>query len=201
MQKAETSERVQVADIEVSRAKFHAEYSQFRENEARYNSRGIFCYRAAFPDLYFVFISQKIAPPPILFAIKVNYTNYDAEALSVQCVHPFTGAVLTKVQVPVRFWQKSSTGAMDILQGMDSMPAFFCIPGTNEYHNHHHHTGDSWFLYRSRGEGKLDFILDVIYNYSIPAIKCLQFTVDATAARILQNNEHLLQFNQVAPAV
>ncbi len=48
--------------------------------------------------------------------------------------------------------------------------AFLCIPGIREYHNHPAHTDNPWLNHRTRGEGKLSFILDQLFNHCIPYI-------------------------------
>ncbi len=57
-----------------------------------------------------------------------------------------------------------------LMSGVNERP-FFCIPGVREYHNHPAHTGNPWLLHRTKGEGKLAFLLDQLYIHSIPFIK------------------------------
>jgi hypothetical protein len=54
--------------------------------------------------------------------------------------------------------------------GPDTIP-FLCIRGVREYHRHPAHTGDSWLLHRTRGEGTLDSILSAIHQHGCSTVK------------------------------
>jgi hypothetical protein len=133
--------------------------------------------------LDFVFTAPKLTPSSIVFAVGIDFTNYDAEPLSIKFINPFTGELVLRKEVPIRFNQVSLPDQVqnhipvqfqikqqDLLQGGPEDIPFFCIRGVREYHSNPAHTGDSWFLYRKSGIGTLNFLLDQLYNYSLPQI-------------------------------
>lgn len=166
----ETKLSIQVADPEVSKNKFEAEINRYNDIERSYRAKGIICTKVSFPDIFLIFAIPKAKTPIIAFSVKINFTNYDYEPPSVVFLNPFTEELVRRDQVPIGFLQVNKSNPfqpVDLLQGGGNMIPFFCIPGVREYHNHPAHSGDSWFLYRTRGEGTLLFIIDQLYNYSV----------------------------------
>jgi hypothetical protein len=185
----EYKQPIQVADPQVSKRKFEEQISKFKNVEVNYRERGILCSKLSYPDAYFIFAIPKLNPYPIAFAVRINFSNYDVEPPSVSFINPFTEQLLKREQIPIMFIQLNQTNPLqpqDLLQGMGEIAPFFCIPGIKEYHDHPAHSGDSWFLYRTRGEGELLFILDQLYNHSIPMSKGFQVNVLAQIMRIQQ---------------
>ncbi|WP_317898931.1 putative metal-binding protein [Aurantibacillus circumpalustris] len=185
----EYKEREQVTDLDVTRSKFDSEIANYKAVESIYSAKGILCNRIAFPDVYFVFAIPKLTPSPIAFSIKINFANYDFEPPSVVFVHPFTQALVKRDQIPLLFLQIGPNNPfqpLDLVQGQGEMVPFLCIPGIHEYHNHPAHSGDSWFLHRTKGEGKLIFILDQLYNHSIKTVKDYQYIVQTTNMKVQQ---------------
>lgn len=188
----EPSKTIQIVDPQVTKQKFDAELKTFEIVEERYLRKGIICHRISYPDIYFLFAIPRFTPYPIAFAIKVNFANYDFEAPSVVFVNPFTNELLKREQIPIAFIQVNNLlQPQDLLQGVGDIIPFFCIPGVREYHNHAAHSGDSWFLHRTKGEGTLLFILDQLYNHSIPISKGYLASFITTTIRI--NQEILVQ--------
>jgi hypothetical protein len=62
---------------------------------------------------------------------------------------------------------------------------FMCLQGTLEYHSHPQHNGDSWDLYRYRGEGTSFFILENIWKYCINTIKKFSFQLRIDSPQVL----------------
>lgn len=185
----EYKEPIQIADPEVSKKKFEDQINKFKIVESTYRKRGIICTKISYPEAYFIFAIPKLIPYPIAFAVKINFSNYDVEPPSVVFINPFTEQIVKREQIPIAFIQVNQVNLFqpqDLLQGMGDITPFFCIPGIKEYHDHPAHSGDSWFLYRKRGEGELLFILDQLYNHSIPMSAGFQVNVLAQAMRIQQ---------------
>jgi hypothetical protein len=167
---------LQYTDPVVTRLKYDRELDAFARLETDWRAKGVFKVRERFPQVEFIFTSAKLSPAAVVYCVQVDFTNYDTEPLSIRFIDPFTGARLTRGQIPINFWQVNvpqnfqpgmQLVPLDLLQGQQNEHPFMCIRGVREYHHHPAHTGDSWFLYRKRGEGTLGFILDQLYNYSI----------------------------------
>lgn len=162
------AEEVQFVDPEVSKRKFKEELGKFEKAKQHYRDLGVVLIEQAYPDAHFAFVATSLWPPPIVFAVKINFINYDVWPLSVKFVHPITLAPLKGSQMLTPFPRRleGSPQPQFLLQAqIDDIP-FLCIPGIREYHQHTLHTGDSWFLYRKNGgEGSLCFILDNIQLY------------------------------------
>ena len=188
----EYNESLQVCDPEVTKIKFASEVSKFKAVENIYRAKGIICSKIFFPDIYFIFAIPKLTPPLIAYSVRINFVNYDSEPPSVVFVNSFTEELVRRDQVPIAFIQVNKNNPfqpIDLLQGNGDMVPFFCIPGIREYHNHSAHSGDSWFLYRTRGEGSLLFILDQLYNYSIGISKGYQIVLNLAAFNLQVQQE------------
>lgn len=167
----------QYVDVNVSRRKFDFELNQFLDLKESNRKRGIILLDASFPNIYLAFSSIRLNPSPIVFAVMINYDNYDLEPLSVQFINPFSyEPIKFSIHVGSQFLRKISDNQQPqpLLQQNNGKPPFICIPGVREYHNHPGHTGDNWLLHRNRGEGTLGFIVDKLYDYGISAIACYQ---------------------------
>lgn len=189
----EYKEPIQITDPEVTRKKFSDEVTKFRAVENKYRAKGMLCLEVNFPSVYFLFSIPKLVPYPIVFSTRINFTNYDVEPPSIVFINPFTRELLRREQIPIHFIQMNSNNPLqpqELLQGSGDMIPFFCIPGVKEYHDHPAHSGDPWFLYRTKGEGTLLFILDQLYNYSIPSAK--GFLVNANIPMVRINQEIIL---------
>jgi hypothetical protein len=169
----------QYVDRVVSLEKFEREIDAFVQAKDSHRKRGIIFLDAEFPDIYIGFAAVKLTPPPLVFAVRINFDNYDFEPLSVVFVNPFTYEPLTQTtQVGTPFLRKIPNDMRPqqlLLQNQGKLP-FLCIPGIREYHNHPAHTGDSWFLYRKKGgEGSLGYLIEKIYEYGITSLVNYQF--------------------------
>ena len=191
----EYKELIQVADPEITKRKFEAELGKFKAVEEKYWKKGIICTKIAYPNIYFIFASPKLIPYPIAFSVRINFTNYDFEPPSVVFINPFTYEPVKREQIPIAFIQINPNNPLqvqDLLQGVGEVVPFFCIPGVKEYHDHPAHSGDSWFLYRTKGEGELLFIIDQLYNHSI-AITTSNFLINITVPTVRIQQEIKVQ--------
>ena len=171
---------LQSADPMVTQRKFEEELTTFHQNEAFWRSKGVFLVKSGFPDLEVLFTTPAIHPPSVVFCVRINFTNYDAEPLAVAFINPFTRELVRRKEIGIQFIQGSlffiegnpqpQLKHQDLLQGGPEDLPFFCMRGFREYHNNAVHTGDSWFLYRGEGIGTLHYVLDQLYCNSIPTI-------------------------------
>ena len=185
----ENKESLQITDPKVTKIKFETEISKFKAIEHKYWEKGIICTKILFPNVYFIFAVPKLIPYPIAFSVRINFINYDFEPPSVVFINPFTFELVKREQIPIAFIQINPNNFLqpqDLLQGLGDVVPFFCIPGIREYHNHPAHSGDSWFLYRKKGEGELLFILDQLYIHSIGLSKAFQVNLSMPLIRIQQ---------------
>jgi hypothetical protein len=186
----ETPEKKQFVDPAVTEVKFSKEIEEFKANENGFRKKGIICAQIGRFTIDLLFGVPHLTPAAVAFAITIDYSNWDVEPPSVIFIDPFSGRFLQREEIKVNLWQvpdKSAVsiqnnqllGVLDLLQpqGGDNMYPFVCIPGVKEYHQHAAHSGDSWMLYRSRGEGKLCVLIDQLYRHSIPYIAAYQLHI------------------------
>jgi len=169
----------QFVDQAVSAEKYNQELELFSQAKSINLKRGIILLDAQFPNVYIAFVATKLSPPPLVFAVKINFDNYDFEPPSVIFINPFTSEpLLQSAQVGIPFWRKISNNQapQQLLQQNQNALPFLCIPGVREYHKHPAHTGDSWFLHRkSGGEGSLGYLVEKLYEYGITSLGGYQF--------------------------
>lgn len=170
----------QVVDPQVSQEKYTSEVALFRQNYSEYRTRGILLLEESFPAIRLAFCSVKIRPYPILFAVCIDFTNYDLEPLSISFIDALTYAPILIQQMPHQFPRKISQVQQNmnlqplVIAQADNIP-FFCIPGVREYHRHPAHTGDNWFLHRGiAGEGTLGFLIEKLHQYGVAGINGIQ---------------------------
>jgi len=168
-------------DPKISRVKFEREVTQFREHVDIYHRRGVWLMDATFPNVFVVLVAVHPKPfPMVAFGVVVNFENYDVEPPSVQFVHPLTRAPLKKHELPHRMQRATPVvqngqfvgmQAQDLVQGWDEAMPFVCLQGVREYHKHPAHTGDSWWLYRKTGHGRLSNLLEILATYGIDSVR------------------------------
>jgi len=164
----------QFVDPSVSKAKFEHQVLEFRKVEADLWKRGCWIVKAEFPEVFALFGTPKLKPPSIVFAAIIDFTNYDMVAPSVRLVDPFTREPYTFGRLPTHLNRLSPPGNQGERMIQPLMQAsnpneipFLCIPGVREYHDNPGHTGDSWLLHRTNGEGTLFFIVEQLLKYGI----------------------------------
>jgi hypothetical protein len=165
---------MQVIDPVVSTRKFEDALQIFRNGERLQRSRGIFLMQAYFPDMIFLFAVPHLRPQPILFAVRINFYNYDLEPLSVRFVDPLTWEDLLLSPVPlcrkINHPDRQPEFPALVQKEPNGLP-FICVPGIREYHTHPAHTDDPWLGHRNvAGEGTLGFILDKLFEYGISPV-------------------------------
>lgn len=165
----------QVVDPAVSRAKFDREVEQFRRLEGMHRARGWWLMSAEFPVVQVAFATPNCRPVSIAVCVRIDFTNYDLWAPSVVFVDPFTSRPLALEEVGLPFGRMLPDGTVQpMLQGHPGRPAFLCLPGVREYHEHPAHDGDSWLLHRGKGEGGLFFLVDKISTYGSETVNSFQ---------------------------
>lgn len=184
----ESKEGIQYVDIEVTRKKFKKELDEFRELELEYRKRGVFLIEISDFKLRLLFSIPSLVPSPIAFSVELDYTNWDFEPPSLVLINPFTGIPLKGNEVGIQFlqWNNEAGIPQPLLVVADNIP-FLCIPGVREYHNHQHHSGDSWFLYRTKGEGKVCDLIEKLIKHSIALINGFSLQLNAVTPRLKIN--------------
>lgn len=179
----------QVVDPVVSMKKFEQETGQFCESAAIHRSRGIIMLDRRFPNIKIAFCSPQIKPFPIVFAVNIDFTNYDLEPLSVRFINPFSFELISHQELSHDFKRK--------INGINGQPQFqklclelhglpfICLPGIREYHEHPDHSNDPWLTHRGKGgEGTLGFIIDKLWEYGIQALNGFNIQINATIPQL-----------------
>lgn len=167
---------IQVVDPAVSKAKFEHEVKQFLDGKAIHRKRGVIVLECAFPNIKLGFCALQIRPVPFVFAVNINYTNYDMEPLSVKFIDPFTYDLIPIHMLSHQFRRKIGIANgkpqfQPLALGLPDGTPFICLPGVREYHNHPDHSNDPWLTHRGKGgEGTLGFIVDKLYQYGIVSL-------------------------------
>lgn len=164
---------LQVVEPAVSRAKFERELQAFRQLEEMHRQRGWWVRSAAFPLVEIAFLTPNCRPAAIAACVRIDFTNYDLWPPSVVFVDPFSGVALAENEIAVPFLRMTPSGPQRIVQGHAGRPAFLCLPGVREYHDHPAHSGDPWLLHRGSGEGGLQFLVDKISTYGSESVTAL----------------------------
>lgn len=194
----------QVTDPAVSRRKFDREVSQLRAIESTLVSRGFWIMSAEFPFVKVAFATANLKPRFIPFAVKVDFTDYDAQPLSISFVDPFDDHELlasemivplkrhvpfgpeVSIEISTQLGQQLVSLYQSYPQRPD-LPGFLCLPGTRAYHSHSAHSGDPWELHRATGEGSLFSLLNTIWCYGTAPIDRLSFQIGQIALSLDQS--------------
>jgi hypothetical protein len=177
----------QFVDPAVSRTKFASEIVSFHALADEYRRRGWFLLDAEFPRVVVLLTTPRLAPPAVVCAVALDYSNYDAVPPSVKLVHPFTLEPYKAKELPTALNKSLPAqtvplpggapgglqlmGAQPLMQSQspDDVP-FLCLAGVREYHDHPGHSGDAWELHRAAGAGRLVRLLDIIDRYGVEPI-------------------------------
>jgi hypothetical protein len=184
-------------DPAVSRAKFQREVDEFKAQQRTYHRRGVWLLDDTFPEVFLALMALKTPPfaAAALFGVLINFDNFDIEPPSIKFVHPITRQPLRAMDLPHPLPRvkrvkgpdgEPATGAngeplveqQPLLQADDiQRPGFICLQGVREYHAHPAHTGDSWWLYRGTGVGRLAYLVNILATYAIDPVEGLNFQV------------------------
>jgi hypothetical protein len=154
-----------------------------------YGRRGIWIVEASYPKVLAVFASPVLQPHAVLFGAELDFTNYDLEPPSVTLLDPFSRKPCIPPEAPVLVRMTPGPDGKPVPQPVlqyhgDGSKPFLCLPGTREYHSHPAHTGDSWLLHRSTGEGTLSFLVDKLHEFGVLPIKAFQFGIAIRVAGV-----------------
>jgi len=123
--------------------------------------------------------------PAVVCAIRLTYENYDLWPPSLTFIDAFTRQ---PARPHVRAFMPMGDGPRDVL--IDAHPdtglPFFCVAGIREYHSHPQHTGDSWLLHRSLGEGSVSTVCDRVWRYMARNVVGLGINIQALPGWPLQ---------------
>ena len=156
-----------VVDPEVTGLKLERELELWRENEETYRRRGWILLGRSELEVDIGFLGRLpigAQPVPAMTAcVRIDFTNFDLWAPSVEFIDPFTGEYLSP---PVQALVETYEGPRDLVvhSHPDTNRPFFCVPGIREYHEHPQHSGDSWLLHRETRDGSLATICDRIWR-------------------------------------
>lgn len=193
----------QFVDTRVTRTKFDREVSSFLKHSDNYRKEGIICLKVHFPIFEFalfgnqgrfqvnlppvtlngnVFIPETIVvntkAPILLFAIRIDYSNYDVVPPSLRIIDPLTSDLTKAVlYAPVIFPSQQDQNNLvhdqfkvqnqALLLEDNEGKLFVCLRGLREYHLHPDHSGDPWLLHRISNKGSIINILDQLQLYAV----------------------------------
>lgn len=176
----------QVVDPIVSQEKFNRELDAFKAIADFNRHRGVLLLNAQFPNVILAFNAYRVRPLVTVFAVRLNFINYDLEPPSVTFIDPLTERDLTANELNCDLLRNiSKSNAIDsvpnnsiqLLNLIQSHPPanipFVCLPGVREYHSHPAHTNDLWLNRRGKGEGSLGFIIDQLHKFGTEPINGL----------------------------
>lgn len=156
-----------VVDPEVTRLKLERELELWRENEQTYRKRGWILLGQRELEVDIGFLGRlpvgALHVPAMTACVRIDFTDFDLEPPSVEFIDPVTGEYTPP---PVQALVETDEGPRDLVvhSHPDTNRPFFCVPGIRQYHEHPQHSGDSWLLHRSTGEGSLATICDRIWR-------------------------------------
>lgn len=177
-----------LVDPAVSRFKFDQEVAKFRAREDDYASRGIWLLAARFPTAFAVLAARHTKPVMVPYGVLLDFRDYDLRPPSVRLTDPTTRRPYKASELGYKFLRTKITNApaegvpqrelQPLLVHFDEENPFICLPGIREYHNSSAHSGDSWLLHRSTGEGTLHFILENLWKYGVEPIRNPNYQIE-----------------------
>lgn len=176
-----------VVDPEVTRLKLERELELWHENEETYRRRGWFLLGRRELEVDIGFLARLpvgAQPIPTMTAcVRIDFTNFDVWAPSVEFIDPFTGDY---VSPPVQALVDTEEGPRDLVvhSHPETNRPFFCVPGIRQYHDHPQHSGDSWLLHRQTREGSLATICDRIWRAMARNLLGIQVNVQTMPGQV-----------------
>jgi hypothetical protein len=198
------------ADPAVVRRKVDRELTGYFARQDHYRARGIWVLQYDFPQVLVAFVAPACKPYPIApYGALFDLSNYDVEPPSIRFVNPFTREPLKRSEIATdlarfrvsplpqhvvgqdaqdgQIVPQMSGATRDLLlqaTSGDDEHSFVCLQGVREYHDNPAHTGDPWWLYRSKGAGSLLRLLDLLSRYGTEAIRGLQYNIQMQPAGV-----------------
>ena len=199
------SEDYQFVDEAVTRRKFEEEWTQFEALTDHYRHEGVLLLEKAYPNLSFAFVASHLSPQAIVFAVRINFINFDVWAPSVQFIDALTLQPILVPQLHTQLIRNLSTEGnlqhQPLVQAqMDQVP-FICFAGVREYHNHARHKDDSWLMHRCSGEGRLCFLLDNLALYGTSAIRGYSIQLHFGINGAMHNINYTIPHLQIPPSI
>lgn len=184
-------------DPAVSRSKFEGEVAEWKTHSTDHAKRGILLLASEHPKAFAAFALPILQPAQLLFGAELDFTNYDVWPPSVKFADPLTREPWPPgISSPVNVIMNNMLAGLFIRFRQDPIsenlfisenpvlcqgpggPAFLCMKGVREYHDHPAHSGDSWLQYRGSGIGTLFYILDKLHEFGISHLKGLQIGIN-----------------------
>lgn len=181
-------------DPDIVRTKVDRELSEYLQLAEHFRARGIWLLEYQFPKLLFAFVAKATKPPLAMFGIVMDFSNYDVEPPSIRFVDPLTKRALNRSELPPFLRQEADGQVRQLVTAWtpDDDRPFMCLQGVREYHDNPGHSGDSWFLHRASGAGKMIRLLDFLGRYGSEPVVGQQFAI-----QMVPNGQFL--FNQPFP--
>jgi hypothetical protein len=180
-------------DPAISGRKFDSEVREWKKRAGEHGRRGIVLVDAEFPKAFAIFALPSVRPAHLLFGVELDFKNYDIWPPSLRFADPLSrelwpGGMNAPVNVSVgaamaplflRFRTDPSnagnaTMEVPVMCQGNTAPAFLCMRGVREYHEHPAHSGDSWLQYRGSGVGTLFYLLDKLHEFGIAHVAGLR---------------------------
>ena len=192
-------------DPAVSQRKFDAEVGEWRKRAAEHGRRGIMLVDAVFPKAFAVFALPRVRPAHLLFGVELDFTNYDVWPPSLRFADPLSrelwpngmytpinliaGGAVTPLFMRFRpdpANPSNLTMEVPVMCQAGTGPAFLCMRGVREYHEHPAHSGDSWLQYRGSGVGSLFYLLDKLHEFGIAHVAGMGIAFNYISGGLLQ---------------
>lgn len=178
-----------VVDPEITRRKFERELGLWREQSATYRRRGWLLLDEGELSVDIGFVGRlPIGPqtmPTVSAAVRIDFTNYDLWAPSVEFIDPLTGQYAPP-QVQALVGTAQDPRDLVVHSHPETGRPFFCVPGIRQYHDHPQHSGDSWLLHRQTGEGRLATICERMWQSMARNLLGIQFNLQTLPGQQLQ---------------
>lgn len=168
----------------ISRAKLERELNEFLALSDMYRRRGILLLEYQFPQVLFAMVAPNAKPTMLVpFGVLLDFTDYDLKPPSVKLVNPLTKVPLKRSEIHTAFPRHRPGKQLEgFLQAFEDERPFICLQGVREYHDNPAHSGDSWFLHRGSGAGKLVYLLDLLAKHGSEPIQNQAFEVQLNFA-------------------
>lgn len=193
-----------LVDPEVNRLKVERELELWEASAASYSRRGWIMLRREPPVLDVGFLARLPVGQQVITVmpacIRVDFTNYDLWAPSVEFIDPFTREYAAPV---VQALVEVEGGAQNLIVGGHPKTGrpFLCVPGVRQYHSHPQHTGDLWLLHRPERGGSLAMICERVWQTMARTLLGVQFQLLAMPVGLQANFQIVSAPGEQAPTM